>query len=42
VDINYKDGSYLFLAQEETAHLLEQNIAVQREASVMVNRFNFS
>ena len=39
VDINYKHGSYLFLARKDAAHLLEQNIAVQREADVKVNRF---
>lgn len=38
IDINYKHGSYLFLAREETAHLLEENIAVQKEANVKVNR----
>ncbi|KAL5269909.1 hypothetical protein ACHWQZ_G003393 [Mnemiopsis leidyi] len=37
IDINYKHGSYLFLAREETAHLLEENIAVQKEANVKVH-----
>ena len=40
IDINYKHGSYLFLAREETAHLLEENIAVQKEANVKVNRLD--
>ena len=39
VDIQYKHGSYLFLAREEGASILEENIAVQKEAGVKVHRF---
>ena len=41
MSINYKQGSYLFLAKQENAHLLEHNIAVQKKAGVKVRRFLF-
>ena len=38
VDVNFKEGSYLFLTRKETSHLLEENIAVQKAAGVNVKR----
>ena len=37
VNINFKNGSYLFLATEDTAPTLAENIAVQKAAGVDVN-----
>ena len=41
VDVNYKDGSYLFLATEDGASTLEANIRTQLDAGVKVSRYVF-
>jgi len=40
VDIQFKHGSYLFLTTNKTSHLLAENIAVQEQAGVKVQKYN--